>query len=108
MLFEQNEHTVVGIEGTTVRLHGADGRDQVLLLPLLLAADGFALIGAGEPEAEFASAGVLESLPPEAVAEARFGDQVRTRTPLPRTQPVHLHGPDGPGPLAKPQKRHDH
>ncbi|MEU6608997.1 hypothetical protein ABZ922_28775 [Streptomyces shenzhenensis] len=72
MLFEEGEHTVVGIEGVTVRLHGADGRNQALLLPFLLASDGFALVGLVDQGAEFASAGVLESLPPEAVAEARY------------------------------------
>lgn len=75
VLFEEGEHTVVGIEGVMVRLHGADGRDQALLLPFLLASDGFALVGLSGDETEFASAGVLESLPPEAVAEARFWER---------------------------------
>ncbi|WP_328544919.1 Mu transposase C-terminal domain-containing protein [Streptomyces europaeiscabiei] len=75
VLFEESEHTVVGIEGVTVRLHGADGGDQALLLPFLLASDGFALVGLSGNEAEFASAGVLESLPPEAVADARFWER---------------------------------
>ncbi|SCE26119.1 Mu transposase, C-terminal [Streptomyces sp. OspMP-M43] len=75
VLFEDNEHTVVGIEGVTVRLHGDAGRDQALLLPYLLSSDGFALVGTASEKAEFASAGVLESLPPEAVAEARFWER---------------------------------
>lgn len=75
VLFEEGEHTVVGIEGVTVRLHGADGRDQALLLPFLLASEGFALVGLSGEETEFASAGVLESLPPAAVAEARFWER---------------------------------
>ncbi|WP_210744071.1 Mu transposase C-terminal domain-containing protein [Streptomyces sp. SS52] len=75
VFFEDSEHTVVGIEGVTVRLHGDDGRDQALLLPYLLSSDGFALVGTAGDQAEFASAGVLESLPPEAVAEARFWER---------------------------------
>ncbi|MGV9259195.1 hypothetical protein ACWDQO_17465 [Streptomyces sp. NPDC003703] len=75
VLFEDNEHTVVGIEGVTVRLHGDDGRDQALLLPYLLSSYGFALVGTASEKAEFAAAGVLESLPPEAVAEARFWER---------------------------------
>nr|WP_078496291.1 Mu transposase C-terminal domain-containing protein [Streptomyces sp. W007] len=75
VLFEDIEHTVVGIEGVTVRLHGADGRDQALLLPYLLASDGFALVGSVGEETELASAGVLDSVPPEAVAEARFWER---------------------------------
>ncbi|MEU3279271.1 hypothetical protein [Streptomyces antibioticus] len=75
MLFEETEHTVVGIEGTAVRLHGDDGRDQVVLLPYLLASDGFALIGSASDPEEFASVGVLESLPHAAVVEARFWER---------------------------------
>ncbi|MEU3689191.1 Mu transposase C-terminal domain-containing protein [Streptomyces narbonensis] len=75
VLFEETEHTVVGIEGTAVRLHGDDGRDQVILLPYLLASDGFALIGSASDPEEFASVGVLEALPPAAVAEARFWER---------------------------------
>lgn len=75
VFFEDIEHTVVGIEGVAVRLHGDDGRDQALLLPYLLSSDGFALVGTAGDQAEFASAGVLESLPPGAVAEARFWER---------------------------------
>ncbi|MFE6914757.1 Mu transposase C-terminal domain-containing protein [Streptomyces rubiginosohelvolus] len=75
MLFEEGECTIVGIEGVTVRIQGADGRNQALLLPFLLASDGFALVGLADQAVEFASAGVLESLPPEAVAEARFWER---------------------------------
>jgi transposase InsO family protein len=45
--FEEGEHQVVGIEGTTVRLLAGDGRPWLAALAFLTASPGFELLGSG-------------------------------------------------------------
>jgi transposase InsO family protein len=74
VLFDQVEYTVVGLTGTAVRLHAPLRTDTVVLLPFLLAAEGFHLLDdppGAELAAKLAPLGLLETLPPAAVAAAR-------------------------------------
>ena len=69
--FDGGDHVVVAFSSTSVRLRSAaDGTESVVLLSYLMASPGFALLGspatvAAEP------LGLLEQLPPQAVARAR-------------------------------------
>jgi transposase InsO family protein len=68
--FDDGEHQVVGLAGTSVRLRSHDGAEQVVLGTHLMAASGFAVIeGSALPEME--PLGLLECLPEQALAAAR-------------------------------------
>jgi len=83
--FDGDEHLVVGLAGTSVRLRADSGGEQVLLVGHLLAAPDFAVLdGPTLPAVE--PFGLLESLPTETVADAeRWRDhlvEVQTGLPL--------------------------
>ncbi len=70
VLFAGTEHSVVALSGTSVRLVSAAGESSVAALGLLLAAEDFAVIGAG-PAPRLDPVGLLAGLPHKAVAAAR-------------------------------------
>jgi hypothetical protein len=83
--FDGDQHQVVGLAGTSVRLHADTGAEQVVLAGHLMAAADFAVLDSpGLPVVE--PFGLLESLPAEVVAEAeRWRDhlvEVETGLPL--------------------------
>jgi hypothetical protein len=68
--FDGGDHQVVGVVGTSVRLRSAAGVEQVVLAAHLMAAPDFAVID-GKPLPRVEPFGLLDSLPQEALAEAR-------------------------------------
>ncbi|MGJ5805964.1 Mu transposase C-terminal domain-containing protein [Streptomyces europaeiscabiei] len=71
--YDGREHTIAALHGTSVRLVDDDQAPSVVLLGHLLASDGFAVVssvGPGRPP--LPEEGVLEGLPEEAVARARW------------------------------------
>ena len=70
VVFDADEHLVVGLSGTSVRLRSDSGIEQVVLAGHLLAAIDFAVLdGAALPAVE--PHGLLEALPAEVVAAAQ-------------------------------------
>jgi putative transposase len=67
--FDGDDHLVVGLAGTAVRLRSHTGAEQVVLAGHLLAAHDFALLDTPEAPA-IEPFGLLESLPEEVVTEA--------------------------------------
>ncbi|WP_436776912.1 Mu transposase C-terminal domain-containing protein [Yinghuangia sp. YIM S09857] len=65
-------HTLVALEGCTVRLVGEDRLPAVVLLTHLLASDGFEVVSATSLRAPVPTAGVLDGLPAEAVQRAQW------------------------------------
>jgi putative transposase len=71
VVFDDDEHLVVGLAGPAVRLRSDAGAEQLLLVGYLMAAPDFAVVDAGAlPAVE--PFGLLEALPAEAVAEAEW------------------------------------
>ncbi|ONI90876.1 integrase [Saccharothrix sp. ALI-22-I] len=71
--FDGEEHLVIGLAGTSVRLHADSGTQQVMLAGHLMAAPDFAVLNAGgEPVAVPVAEpfGLLAALPEEVVVEA--------------------------------------
>jgi hypothetical protein len=67
--FDGDDHQVVGLAGTTVRLRSDDGTEQVLLAGYLMAAPDF-IVHTGHDRTALEPLGLLDSLPAEVVAEA--------------------------------------
>jgi putative transposase len=67
---DDDEHQVVALTGTAVRLRSCTGTVSVVLLSFLLTAPGFTVIG-GAPAPTVEPFGLLDSLPAELVARAR-------------------------------------
>jgi hypothetical protein len=69
--FDGDEHTVVGMTGTAVRLHRIGIGDSVVLLAHLLADPEFCLLDHDRSEAQRLSEyGLLDGLPPKVVEQA--------------------------------------
>jgi len=67
---EGEDHQVVGLAGTQVRLRSRSGSASVVLLSFLLSSPGFTVVdGPATPTVE--PFGLLDTLPPELVARAR-------------------------------------
>ncbi|EHM30915.1 MULTISPECIES: hypothetical protein [Streptomyces] len=66
--FDGDDHQVVGLAGTAVRLRSAGGAESVVLASYLMAAPDFAVTGV-EPLPEMEPVGLLETLPEPARAE---------------------------------------
>ncbi len=90
--FDQRLHTVVALEGTTVRLVDEARSASVVLLPHLLGSDGFMVVTAASPRMTIPAAGVLEGLPDKAVERAEWWQ--RHLVELLTGRPAHA--PDGP------------
>lgn len=72
--FDSDEHQVVGLAGTSVRLRGDAGGEQVVLAGHLLAAPDFELLDTAAGHAQLPAVepfGLIEALPPEVVADAQ-------------------------------------
>jgi transposase InsO family protein len=94
--FDDGEHQVVGLAGTSVRLRSHDGTEQVVLGTHLMAASGFAVIeGAALPEME--PFGLLDSLPEQTLAAAREweGHVLEVNTGLPANAEPGVTARDG-------------
>lgn len=71
--FDDDEHHVVAVAGTSVRLRAESGGEQVVLAGHLMAAPEFAILDAASGRAALPPVepfGLLETLPPEVVADA--------------------------------------
>ncbi|MDG4780379.1 Mu transposase C-terminal domain-containing protein [Micromonospora sp. WMMD961] len=82
--FDGDEHQVVALAGTSVRLQSRSGAAQVILLPFLLAAPDFELVdGPATPVVE--PFGLLDSLPDDVAERARWWQRhvVEVMTGLP-------------------------
>lgn len=90
--FDQRLHTVVALEGTTVRLVDEARSASVVLLPHLLGSDGFMVVTAASPRMTVPAAGLLEGLPDKAVERAEWWQ--RHLVELLTGRPAHA--PDGP------------
>ncbi|SCG61074.1 hypothetical protein GA0070560_115129 [Micromonospora halophytica] len=82
--FDGDEHQVVALAGTSVRLQSSSEAAQVVLLPFLLAAPDFELVdGPAAPVVE--PFGLLDSLPDDVAERARWWQRqvVEVMTGLP-------------------------
>ncbi|MGI8614170.1 MAG: transposase [Nocardioidaceae bacterium] len=82
--FDGGDHQVVALAGTSVRLRSEAGAEQVVLGTHLMASPGFAVVD-GAPTATVEPFGLLDSLPPAALAAAREWERhvVEIETGLP-------------------------
>jgi hypothetical protein len=62
--FDDGEHQVLALAGTSVRLRSSAGLDQVVLATHLFASPGFAVTGSDEP-VQIEPFGLLDGLPEE-------------------------------------------
>jgi putative transposase len=69
--FDGDEHQVVALAGTSVRLRSRGGAAQVVLLAFLLAAADFELLDEQQAAPSVEPFGLLEALPAEVVQQAR-------------------------------------
>jgi putative transposase len=67
--YNGGEHQVVTLAGTSVGLRSAEGAESVVLASYLMASPGFEISGGDPPRLE--PAGLLDGLPPKALAAAR-------------------------------------
>jgi putative transposase len=86
--FDGDEHQVVGLTGTSVRLRSAVGVEQIVLAGHLMAAPGFTVVGTG-PGPAVEPFGLLDTLSEEVLAEAKRwqGHVVEVETGLPPDLP---------------------
>ena len=70
VVYDGGEHQVVALAGTSVRLRSAAGAESVALAWYLMASPGFEVAGSG-PLPRVEPLGLLDGLPPEALAAAR-------------------------------------
>lgn len=63
--FDGDEHQVVGLAGTSVRLRCQTGAESVVLASYLMASPDFQVTG-GQPLPQLEPVGLLDTLPPEA------------------------------------------
>lgn len=76
--FDDGEHQVLALVGTSVRLRSSDGVDQVVLASHLFASPGFGVTGT-EAAVQLEPFGLLDGLPGEVVATAREWDGTWSR-----------------------------
>lgn len=82
--FDGEEHQVVGLAGTTVRLRSYVGAEQIVLAGHLMASPGFSVVDT-EPTPTVEPFGLLDALPNEVLAAAKRWEQhlVEVETGLP-------------------------
>lgn len=73
--FDGDEHQVVALAGTSVRLRSRGGAAQVVLLAFLLAAADFELLDDHAPALAVEPFGLLETLPGEVVDRTRWWER---------------------------------
>jgi hypothetical protein len=69
--FDDGEHQVLAVAGTSVRLRSVAGAEQVVLASYLMGAADFAVVD-GTPAPQVEPFGLLDGLPKEVLAEARY------------------------------------
>lgn len=69
--FDGDEHQVVALAGTSVRLRSRGGTVQVVLLAFLLAATDFELLDGQQAAPAIHAFGLVETLPSEVLERAR-------------------------------------
>ncbi|WP_328466528.1 helix-turn-helix domain containing protein [Actinoplanes sp. NBC_00393] len=86
--FDGDDHQVVGLNGTAVRLRCSAGAEQVLLIGYLLGASDFCVAGT-DRISEVEPFGLLDSLPDDVLATARCWERhvVEVETGLPPDAP---------------------
>jgi hypothetical protein len=96
--FDDNDHQVTGLAGTSVRLRSEDGAEQVVLAAHLMASPGFSVTGT-DPLPAVEPTGLLATLPEPVLAAAREWERhvVEVTTGL----------PPGSGPGAVPRPDYD-
>ncbi|MFD9725541.1 Mu transposase C-terminal domain-containing protein [Streptomyces sp. NPDC059072] len=82
--YDDSDHQVVALSGTSVRLRTQDGSESVILASYLMASPGFSVTGA-EPLPALEPFGLLQTLPEPALAAAREWERhvVEVETGLP-------------------------
>ncbi|MEU3629688.1 MULTISPECIES: Mu transposase C-terminal domain-containing protein [Streptomyces] len=75
MRLDDRLHTVVGLSGTTVRLLDEAGSASLVLLPHLLASEGFELIGQGADQARMPPFALLDIVPEREAEKAAAWEQ---------------------------------
>ncbi|WP_432127471.1 integrase [Streptomyces sp. bgisy082] len=82
--FDDTDHQVVALSGTSVRLRSSDGSETVVLASYLMASPGFAVTGA-DPLPELEPSGLLSTLPAPVLAAAQEWERhvVEVETGLP-------------------------
>ena len=70
--YDGREHTVAALHGTSVRLVDDAQAASVVLLGLLVASEGFAVLSSGPARPPLPEEGVLDGLPQEVVERARW------------------------------------
>jgi putative transposase len=101
VVFDADEHVVVGLSGTSVRLRSDSGVEQVVLAGHLMAAVDFAVVdGAALPAVE--PHGLLEALPADVVAAAQRwrAHMVEVQTGVAPDRPAGARPRDGYDPAA--------
>jgi hypothetical protein len=68
--FDGEEHQVVGLAGTSVRLRSGTGAEQMILAGYLMASPGFAVVD-GEPMPAVEPFGLLDAVADEALSAAK-------------------------------------
>jgi putative transposase len=97
--YDDGEHQVVALSGTSVRLRaGDDGAESVVLVGYLLACPGFTVLDSGPP-VELEPFGLLDSLPAEVLAAAREWER--------HVLEVETGLPPGAGPDPRPRPEYD-
>ncbi|WP_331758849.1 Mu transposase C-terminal domain-containing protein (plasmid) [Nocardia sp. NBC_01377] len=74
IVFDNTEHQVVAVSGTSVRLRAGDGVETVVLAAYLMGSADFEVVGS-EPRQPMTPFGILDSLPESALATAREWEQ---------------------------------
>ncbi|MDQ2739581.1 MAG: integrase, partial [Actinomycetota bacterium] len=84
VVFDDGEHQVVALAGTSVRLRSGEGIEQVVLGTHLMASPGFMVVD-GAPMPEMEPFGLLDALPAEVLDAAREWERhvVEVETGLP-------------------------
>lgn len=82
--FDDTDHQVVALSGTSVRLRSSDGSETVVLASYLMASPGFAVTGA-DPLPELEPSGLLSTVPASVLAAAQEWERhvVEVETGLP-------------------------
>ncbi|MET8431762.1 Mu transposase C-terminal domain-containing protein [Streptomyces sp900116325] len=82
--FDDSDHQVVALSGTSVRLRSANGTETVVLASYLMASPGFAVTGT-DPLPELEPSGLLSTVPAPALAAAQEWERhvVEVETGLP-------------------------
>ncbi|MGH3373839.1 MAG: hypothetical protein ACRDP6_03775 [Actinoallomurus sp.] len=84
MQFDDGDHQVVALAGTSVRLRSTEGSEMVVLVSHLMSSPDFAMVD-GEPFPQLEPFGLLDSLPADVLADAKTWERhiIQVNTGLP-------------------------